>query len=205
MGREAVLTPMVGRHNSRGPVRTWSMRAGDLVLIGAVINFAYAAAIIHALARPDSRIAPWVDAWVRIARSALKPAYLLAAGPDCGGTVRGPGIDQAWAFDVHLTTINLLVVTLLFALSRPSWPTWGRQVDAADGMHRDDAAEGFGVVLWGAMAALWWMLLQNDLFDTARHCAGLRPWRLFREPALATTVHGLACMAAALGRARAPS
>ena len=41
-----------------------------------------------------------------------------------------------------------------------------------------------------------------DLFDTAPHCAGLRPWLLFREPLLATCVHGLACLAAALNRAR---
>lgn len=208
MDEEAALARMIGRHNSLDP-RAWSPRAGDLVLTGGVVNFTYAALVIHALARADSRLTSWVEAWVRSSRVALHPAYLLAGRPDCDGAPRAAFIDRAWAFDVHLATINLLVVAVLFALSRAAWPAGARRLDAAsplgdaaDGAHAADMEEGFGTVLWGALAALWWMLLQNDLFDTARHCAGLRPWLLFREPLLATCVHGLACLAAALNRAR---
>jgi len=200
-----MLTPMVGRPNAPRPARAWSMRAGDLVLLGGAINLAYAAVIVHALAHPASPWTSWIDTWMRIARLGLEPAYVLAGGPDCGGVRRAAFIDRAWIFDVHLTTINLLVVATLFAISHPFWTAWAQRLHEApqedgpaDNSQAADAEEGFGTVLWGAIAAAWWMTLQNDLFDSAARCADLRPWFLLREPLLATAAHGLACLAAAL-------
>lgn len=179
------------------------------MLIGGVVNLSYAGLVIHALAHADSRLTSWVDGWVRMSRAALGPAYLLAGRPGCGGAAHSAFVDRAWAFDVHLLTINLLVVAVLFVLSRAAWPDWAQRLgatsphgDPADGSQAADMEEGFGTVFWGVLAALWWMLLKNDLFDTAPHCAGLRPWLLFREPLLATGIHGLACLAAVLNRAR---
>lgn len=63
------------------------------------------------------------------------------------------------------------------------------------------AGSSFGAVLWGAVAALWWLILENDLFDSAAHCRSLQPWFLFREPLLTTFVHGCATLAAALSLA----
>ena len=105
--------------------------------------------------------------------------------------------------------VNLIVAAALFAASRRYWVIWSRQLDGDPGWRniapdakRQEADEGFGMVTWGAVGALWWLILGNGLFDNAAHCASLRPWLLFREPLLVTSAHGFASFAAALSVAR---
>jgi hypothetical protein len=206
-----VLTPRTdARNKSPGPLRPWSARAGDIVLVGAVVNLTYAAVVISALAHPGSRLSAWIEAWVHLSRKALTPVYVLARGPDCGGAGRDAFVDKAWALDVHLVTINLVVAAALFAGSRPFWAAWAERLYGDPSWRnsaperRADAEAGFGTVLWGVIGTIWWLLLENDLFGSAGHCANLQPWFLFREPLLVTAAHGFACLAAALWAARRP-
>lgn len=173
--------------------------------LGALINLTYAAVVIHGLANPQGRVGTWVSAWVRFTRRGLEPAYRLAGHADCGGGPASPFVNRAWTFDVHLVTVNLIVAAVLFATSRRYWPAWSRQVldqpswrDIPAASRRQEVEIGFGTVLWGAIAALWWLVLENDLFDSAAHCAAVRPWLLYRAPLLAISAHGLASLAAAL-------
>jgi hypothetical protein len=195
--------------NSPGRVGGWAPGAGDVVLLGGILNLTYAAVVISALARPQARLSAWVAAWIEIAGKGLKPAYALAGSPDCGGVRPSAFVGRAWTFDVHLVTINLVVAAALFAASRPFWKTWAAQLyrdprwrDGPPDARRADAEAGFGLVIWGAIAAAWLMVLKNDLFDSAARCASLRPWFLFREPLLATAGQGLANLAAALWTAQ---
>lgn len=201
--------PTTTRRDTREPPQTWAPGAGDVVLLGAVFNLSYAAVIIYALANPEGRFGAGVAKWVQITREVLKPAYVLAGHAGCGGVEVNAFLARAWAFDVHLVAINLLVAAVLFAASRRYWLTWSQQLYGAPGWRnvapdarRQEAETGFGTVLWGAIAALWWLILENDLFDSAAHCASMRPWLLFREPLLATFAHGAASLAAALSVAR---
>jgi hypothetical protein len=172
--------------------------------LGAVFNLSYAAMIIYALTNPDGRFGAGVAIWVQIARRGLEPAYFLAGHAGCGGADASAFVAQAWTFDVHLVAINLIVAAGLFASSRRYWLTWSQQLYVAPDAGREAAETGFGTMLWGAIAALWWLILENDLFDSAAHCAALRPWFLFREPLLATFAHGAASFAGALSAARRP-
>lgn len=61
---------------------------------------------------------------------------------------------------------------------------------------------GSGVLIWGAIAALWLLILGADLFDSASHCAHLNPWLFLRIPVLAAASLGLAVAAATFLTAR---
>ncbi len=183
--------------------------AGDVVLLGAIFNLGYAAVVIHALAHPDGRFGAAVSTWVEIVGRFLWPVYGLAGGPGCGGGAVGAFAERAWVFDVHLTAINLIAAALLFAGSRRYWAVWAEPLrDAPDGRDftpeawRQTLNTGFGTVLWGAMAVLWWLLLENHLFASAARCATVQPWFLVREPLLITIAHGVASFAAVLSLAR---
>ena len=193
------------RRTSPDPTGSWAPSAGDFVLWGGVFNLTYAALVVYALAHPHARLSAWVDAWIEIAGKGLRPAYVLAGSPACGGARPVAFVARAWTFDVHLVTINLVVAAALFAASRPFWKIWAAQLyrdprwrTGAPDARRADAEAGFGLVIWGVIAAAWFMVLKNDLFESAARCASLRPWFLFREPLLATSGQGLAYLAAAL-------
>ncbi|MGZ8407098.1 MAG: hypothetical protein ACXWVJ_03625 [Caulobacteraceae bacterium] len=167
--------------------------------------------IIYALANPESRFGAWVGTWVQITRKVLEPAYVLAGRASCGDAEVSDVVARAWIFDVHLIAINLIVVAALFAASRRYWATWLQAFYDGPGWEnanpetkRQEAEAGFGTLLWGAIAGIWWLILENDLFGSAAHCASLRPWLLFREPLLTTFAHGAASFAAALSLARKP-
>jgi hypothetical protein len=201
--------PTAARPDSSDPVQTWVPTAGAVVLSAGIVNLTYTGVLIFALARPHSRLSTWADAWVQIAGKALKPAYLLAGNPDCGGAQASDFVVRAWVFDVHLVAINLLVAAAFFVASRPFWPSWAQRLygaprwrDGAQDARRADAEVRFGTVIWGAIAAVWWMVLKNDLFESAADCASLRPWFLIREPLLAISGQGFASFAAALWVAR---
>jgi hypothetical protein len=194
-----------------GPPPGWSPTAGDVVVLGAVFNLTYSGIVIYALANPDGLLGTAVRKWVEIGRTLFAPAYFLAGSAGCGGVKVSPFIARAWAFDIHIIVINLIVAAALIAASRRYWADWSRQLYGALGRLglkgdaiplRADA--GYGTVLCGAIAVLWWLLLQNDLFDSAAHCVSLQPWHLLRIPLLVTTAHGLACVAAAFWVARDP-
>lgn len=194
------------------PPRTRTPIAGDVVLLGAVFNLGYAAAIIYALAHPDGRFGAAVSTWVEIAGRLLRPVYGLAGGARCGGGAVSAFAERAWVFDVHLTAINLIAAALLFAASRRYWAAWAQPLrDAPDGRDitpeawRQTLDTGFGTVLWGTIAALWWLTLENHLFESAARCATLQPWFLVREPLLTTIAHGVASFAAVLSLARKSS
>jgi hypothetical protein len=182
------------------------------VLLGAVFNLSYATVVIYALANPEGRIGGWVAAWVHLARKGLAPAYILAGGHvGCGGGAVSAAVARAWEFDVHLVAVNLIVAAGLFAASRRYWPAWSQQVldqpswrDMSEGVRQQETDIGFGTVMWGAIAVVWWLILENDLFDSAAHCSSVRPWMLWRAPLLATSAHGLASLAAALWAGRIP-
>lgn len=193
------------------PRQTRAPLAGGVVLLGALFNLSYAAVIIYALANPDGRLGVWVATWVQIARRILEPVYVIAGHAACGGVEVSAVVARAWTFDVHLVAINLIVATVLFAASRGYWVTWAQQLrdapgwrDVAPDARRQEVDAGFGTVLWGVIAALWWLTLENDLFDSAAHCATLRPWFLVREPLLITFAPAAASFAAALSLARKP-
>jgi hypothetical protein len=130
---------------------------------------------------------------------------------DCGGGAVSAFVARAWEFDVHLVTINLIVAAGLFAASRRYWPAWSQQAlnqptwrDMSEGARQQETDVGFGTVLWGAIAAVWWLILGNELFDSAAHCSSVQPWMLWRAPLLATSAQGLATLAAALWAGRIP-
>jgi len=193
------------------PPPGWSPTAGDVVALGAVFNLTYSGIVIYALANPDGPLGTMVRRWVEIGRNLFAPAYLLAGNAGCGGLKVSSFVARAWAFDIHLLVINLIVVAVLIAASRPYWTNWSRQIHGALGRHdlKGDAIDGgadagYGTVLCGAIAVLWWLLLQNDLFDSAAHCAAFQPWHLLRVPLLTTVAHGFASFAAAFWVARDP-
>jgi hypothetical protein len=181
------------------------------VALGAVFNLTYSGTVIYALANPVGLLGIAVRKWVETGRSLFSPAYFLAGNADCGGARVSSFVGRAWAFDVHLIVINLIVAAVLIAASRRYWVNWSRQLyDAlgrlglrAEAVHLG-ADAGYAMVLCGAIAALWWLLLQNDLFDSAAHCAALQPWHLLRVPLLVAIAHGFACVAAAFWIARDP-
>lgn len=177
----------------------WRRPPGDFVLAGALLNLGYAAVLIMALGAPASRAGAAVGAWVVACRKAFDLPYALAGASLCGGTQLSSATVRAWVFDVHLIVVNLAIVALLLAASRPSWPDWTEQAPrtVADVSGAADECEGYGTVLWGALAVLWWILLENALFDTRAHCDAFRPWMLLREPLLATAGHGFASFAVA--------
>lgn len=197
------------RHDGHwGPPPGWSPTAGDVVALGAVLNLTYSGVVIYALANSDGLLGIAVEKWVEVVRSFLAPAYVLAGHAGCGGARASPFVARAWAFDIHLIVINLVVVAGLIAGSRPYWATWSRPLYGALsrlGLTSDAGADaGYATVVCGAIAALWWLLLQNDLFDSPVHCAALQPWHLLRVPLLATIAHGFASVAAAFWVARDP-
>lgn len=204
--------PTATRHSPRGPLHAWRPNAGDIVLFGAVLNLSYAALLIWALTYPETRVGLSVAGWVRIARNILQPAYALAGEKVCGGEAAGAAVALAWGFYVHLLAINLAVVGGLFAASRPLWFEWAHRLDeevrwrealsSEVGDEADVADEAYGTLMWGAIAALWWLILENDLFESAKHCAAFRPWQILRVPLLATFAHGLASLTAAFWAAR---
>jgi hypothetical protein len=194
-----------------GPPPGWSPTAGDVVVLGAAFNLTYSGIVIYALANPEGLLGIVVRRWVEISRNLFAPAYFLAGNAGCGGAKLSPFIPRAWAFDIHLIVTNLIVAAMLIAASRRYWADWSRQLYGALGRLglKGDAIPlgadaGYVTVLCGAIAVLWWLLLQNGLFDSAAHCAALQPWRLLRVPLLVTTAHGLACVAAAFWVARDP-
>lgn len=194
-----------------GPPPGWSPSAGDVVALGAVFNLTYSGVVIYALANPEGLLGIAVRKWIEIGRNLLAPVYLLAGSTGCGGVKVSPFVARAWACDIHLTVINLMVAAALIAASRRYWATWSRQLYDAFGRIglKGDAIQqgadaGYVTVLCGAIAVLWWLLLQNDLFDSAAHCASLQPWHLFRIPLLTIIAHGFACVAAAFWIARDP-
>lgn len=149
---------------------------------------------------------------MEIAGRLLRPVYGLAGGARCGGGAVGAFAERAWVFDVHLTVVNLVAAALLFAGSRRYWAGWARPLrDAPDGRDitpeawRQTLDAGFGTVVWGAIAMLWWLTLENHLFESAARCASLQPWFLVREPLLITIAHGVASFAAVLSLARGSS
>jgi hypothetical protein len=179
------------------------------VVLGAVFNLIYSGIVIYALANPDALLGTAVRKWIEIGRTLLAPAYVIAGSPGCGGV--SPFVARAWAFEIHLTVINLMAAAVLIAASRPYWANWSRQLYGALGrlglkgeaIHQG-ADAGYGTVLCGAIAVLWWLLLEDDLFDSAAHCAALQPWHLVRIPLLTTIAHGFATFAAAFWVAREP-
>lgn len=194
-----------------GPPPGWSPSAGDVVVLGAVVNVTYSGIVIYALANPDGLLGTAVRKWVEIGRTPFAPAYFLAGSAGCGGVKAGPFIARAWTFDIHLIVINLIVAAVLIAASRRYWADWSRQLHdrlGRLGLKGDaiplGADAGYVTILGGAIAVLWLLLLQNGLFDSAAHCASLQPWHLLRIPLLVTTAHGLACVAAAFWVARDP-
>ncbi len=210
-GRPTSTPPAATSRQAPGPFAAWTPIAGDVVLLGALVNLGYATVVIYALANPASRIGGWVAAWVQLARKGLAPAYLLAGHADCDGSRVGTFVARAWDYDVHLVAINLIVAAALFAASRRYWPAWSQQVldsptwrDMSEGARQQETDVGFGTVMWGAIAVVWWLILENDLFDSAAHCSSVRPWMLWRAPLLATSAHGLTSLAAALWAGRTP-
>ncbi|HEX5262432.1 MAG TPA: hypothetical protein VFW13_02835, partial [Phenylobacterium sp.] len=204
--------PIRPRANHGGPWRPpagWSPGAGDVVALGAAFNLTYSSIAIYALANPDGPLGVVVGKWIEVGRDA--PIYALAGRAGCGGAKVSSFVARAWIFDVHLVVINLIVVAGLIAASRRYWATWSRELYGAlhelglGGDAIDQGADiGYVTVLCGAVGALWWMVLHNDLFDSAAHCAALQPWHLLRIPLLATITHGFICVAAAFWVAREP-
>jgi hypothetical protein len=181
------------------------------VVLGAVFNLTYSGIVIYALANPDGLLGIAVRKWVAIGQNLLVPAYFLAGRAGCGGVKVSPFIARAWAFDIHMIVINLIVAAVLIAASRRYWANWSRQLYSALGRLglKGDAIllgadVGYGTVLCGAIAVLWWLFVKNDLFDSAAHCASLQPWHLLRVPLLTTIAHGFASFAAAFWIARDP-
>jgi hypothetical protein len=184
------------------------------VVLGAVFNLTYSGIVIYAQASPDGLLGTAVRKWVEIGRTLFAPAYFLAGSAGsagCGGAKVSPFIARAWAFDIHIIVINLIVAAMLIAASRRYWPSWSRQLYGALGrlgLEGDaiplGADAGYVTVLCSVIAVLWWLLLRNDLFDSAAHCAALQPWQLLRVPLLTTIAHGFACVAAAFWVAREP-
>lgn len=203
------VRPTTTRDGPWGPPPGWTPTAGDVVSVGAVFNMTYTAIVIYALANPDGLIGGAVGKWVEICRKVLGPAYVLAGSAGCGGAKVSPFVARAWVFDIHLKVINLIVVAILIAGSRRYWPSWSGQLYGTldrlglkgDAIHQG-ADAGYVTVLCGAIAPLWWLLLENDLFESAAHCITLQPWLLLRVPLLTTTAHAFACVAAAFWVAR---
>lgn len=185
-----------------------SPTAGDVVVLGAAVNLIYSGIVIYALANPDGRLGTAVRKWIEIGRTLFAPAYSLAGSAGCGDVKLSPFIARAWSFDIHLIVINLIVAAVLTAASQRYWADWSRQLHGALdrlGLKGDAGADaGYVTVLCGAIAVLWWLLLKDDLFDSAAHCASLQPWRLWRIPLLVITAHGLVCVAASFWVARDP-
>jgi hypothetical protein len=181
------------------------------VLLGAVFNMTYSVIGIYALANPDGLLGVAMGRWVEICRKVLWPAYVLAGSAGCGGAKVSPFAARAWTFDIHLTAVNLIVVALLILGSQRYWSNWSGQLNGAisrfglkgDAVHQA-ADAGYVMVLCGAIAPLWWLLLENDLFDSAVHCTALKPWLLLRIPLLTTTAHAFPCVAAGFWVAREP-
>jgi len=201
---------MVTHRKSHGPPQTWMPPVGDVALLGTLINLSYTSLLIYALANPNGIIGIGLARWVQGTAKILTPFYALAGHVGCGGAGFTAFAARAWAFDVHIVAVNLMVAAALFAGSRRYWARWSKELydepqsrgEAASGASREDAEAVAGTMLWAAIAALWWLTAENDLFDSAGHCATVQPWFLFRSPLLVTVVHGFAVLAASLWAGR---
>jgi hypothetical protein len=185
------------------PPRAWMPGVGDIVAFGAVLNIGYTAVVVWALAKPESLVGSGVDAWFRFGHTLLSRAYVLAERPSCGGARTSDEVARAWEAYLNLLLVNLAIASALFAISCRLAGRWAQRLraetqwrDLAPDLVWSRADVGYGTLIWGAIAVLWWLIFRNDLFDAARHCSTIQTWLFLRVPLLTTTAHGFATMAA---------
>jgi len=200
----------VGHLTDNGDSRTWTPSAGDVVLLQLLLTLGYALALIIALDAPDTRLAVWMNHWVRGTRPALTPFYALAGHPSCGGAAAGPHVMQLWDYYIHLLAVSLIVAVLCIVVSAALWKDWAERLQARmsasrvwRGRMRRTVQLGWSRLAWGALAVFWLLILGNDIFDSAARCARLNPWLLLRIPLLAALAQGFASAAATFWTARA--